>query len=280
MGKSTTYVLPLDQASYVNKHLVGGKAASLGEMLNANINVPNGFVITTDTFKDFKGDLEGIMPAVQAMFEELSLSRVAVRSSAVAEDGSDASWAGQLESVLNVTKETLAAAIQECWDSIKSDRAQSYAEEHDVSENEQLVAVVVQRMVDSDISGVMFTANPITQSPDQLVVEAVYGLGELLVQGVATPETLVIDKNTNVVLEREAHRQSSKLVYKDGKTIEVPVIESGDILSADLVSKLVDNGVWIEQYYGTAQDIEFAFNDNDLYIVQSRPITTLQIKRS
>ncbi len=267
------FVKFLDEVGLSDKSLVGGKAASLGEMLQAGINVPPGFVITTDAFNG------GMTPELQKnileCFDELGTTRVAVRSSAVAEDSDDASWAGQLESYLNTTRNGLIEAVEKCWESIKSERAIEYADEHGVNEDQRAVAVVVQAMVDSEISGVLFTANPVTQNRMECLIEAIHGLGELLVQGAVTPESFITDRSSEIK-SHSSSKQRKKLIYKDGANQEVEVTPNNRILNKQLLKKLVATALKIEKHYeGVPQDIEWAVKNDHLYIVQSRPITTL-----
>lgn len=270
------YLRYLQYCDYRQVSLVGGKAASLGEMLRAGIPVPPGFVITTDAFRaGMTGELE---QEITEAYETLGVQRVAVRSSAVAEDSKDASWAGQLESYLNVTKDGLIEAVEKCWSSINSERAKSYADEHNVSKDQRAVAVVIQVMVDSEISGVMFTANPVSGNRDEVMFEAAYGLGEMIVQGMVTPESIVINKKTNRIISRAQHRQITQLIYKSGKNTEVPVkkeLQDKNILTQAQIKKLSKIADKIEHHYAAPQDIEWAISENKIYIVQSRPITTL-----
>lgn len=253
--------------------LVGGKGASLGEMVKANIPVPPGFVITTEAFQK-KIDRE-----ILQAFHKLNADRVAVRSSATAEDSSFASWAGQLETYLNVNRENLIDKIKECWDSIKSERALSYAAGQNLSEDQLKVAVVVQKMVESKSSGVMFTVNPISQNFHEIMLEAGYGLGELLVQGLITPDNFIIDKTTLEIKSKDIQVQESMLVFKDGKNQETPVPASWKYeaaISDDQVVQLAKLAIKIEDHYQKPQDIEWAIdNQNKIWILQSRPITTL-----
>ncbi len=275
-SSAISYLLPLNEVGYKQLSLVGGKAASLGEMLKAGLPVPSGFVITTDAYK--QGSLKSLKSDLLKAFDELGAKRVAVRSSAVAEDSGDASWAGQLDTALNVTRDGLLDAVEYCWQSILSNRAQSYAKDHKISKSKQAVAVVVQAMVNSDTAGVMFTANPISENLDQCVIEAVFGLGELLVQGVVTPASYVMDKKSGKVVESSKHHQAKKLIYKAGQNQEIKVTEAGEVLAAKQLKDLLDKAKQIETYYGKPQDIEFAFEGGELYIVQSRPITSMEAR--
>ncbi len=260
--------------------LAGGKGVSLGEMLKAGLPVPSGFVITTKAYLQFynqelPADVE---EEIFKAFDNLKTERVAVRSSAVAEDSSVASWAGQLESYLNVTKENLIDSIRKCWDSIKSERALSYAAQQNLPEDRMIVAVVVQKMVESEVSGVMFTVNPITKDADEMMIEAGYGLGEMLVQGIITPDNFLLNKATIEIKDRDIQTQDVMLMLQEGANKEIPVPEnkrSQSALSDNQIKKLALLGKKIEEHYGCPQDIEWALEKDNFYIIQSRPITTL-----
>lgn len=260
--------------------LVGGKGASLGELVRAAIPVPPGFVITTEATHDKMFTIvNNLSQEILTAFDALKATRVAVRSSAVAEDSSSASWAGQLETYLNVNRENLIHKIKECWNSIKSERALSYAARQDLSEDQLKVAVVVQKMVESKASGVMFTVNPVTDDCDEIMIEAGYGLGELLVQGLITPDNFIIDRKTLEIKERDVQTQETMLVFKDRKNQEIPVPESWKneaAISDDQVLELTNLAIRIEDHYKSPQDIEWAIdNQGKIWILQSRPITTL-----
>ena len=259
---------------------VGGKGASLGEMINAGIPVPNGYVVTTETFKKFFGQelTVEVRGKILKAFDELGVKRVAVRSSAVAEDSASASWAGQLESYLNVTKENLIEAIRDCWNSIRSERALAYASSQNVNEEDLIVAVVVQKMVNSEVAGVMFTVNPITNKTQELMIEGGFGLGEMVVQGMITPDNFLVDKKSLEIKSKDINEQDMMLVFKDGGNVEIDVSKnkkSKQVLSDEQIKELAKIGLKIEKHYGFAVDIEWAMEDGKFYIVQSRPITTL-----
>ena len=263
-------VRKLGKVGFLDVNQVGGKAASLGELLVAGIPVPDGFVVTTIGFH--RGMTKELEKAIYTAFDRLGSSRVAVRSSAIAEDSDAASWAGQLESYLNVDREGLPAAVEKCWQSVKLPRAVEYAKEHGVRDN--AVAVVVQAMVDADISGVLFTANPVSNDTSEILVEAAVGLGELLVQGEITPETIVATRDGEAK-SRQASRQHVKLVYQNDATRRVDMLPPEQLVSGELLEELVRVGVEIEKHYDKPQDVEWAVQDGRLYVVQSRPISTL-----
>lgn len=259
---------------------VGGKGASLGEMTQAGIPIPPGFVVTTETYRKFINDPipTDVEQEILKAFDSLNCERVAVRSSAVAEDGGTASWAGQLESYLNVTRENLIEKIRECWLSIKSERALSYAARQDLKEEDLVVAVVIQKMVNSTSAGVIFSVNPITNNSQEIMIEAGWGLGEMLVQGMITPDNFLVEKDTLEIKDRSISTQEFMLVFKDGKNVEVPVPEDAKdqpAVTDAQIKSLAELAVKIEGHYGKPQDIEWAIEDENIYIVQSRPITTL-----
>lgn len=252
--------------------LVGGKGLSLGLMTQAGLLVPPGFVITTAV----SGSIEQITQELFVAFDELGVERVAVRSSAVAEDSADASWAGQFESYLNVERAGLLKAVQDCWTSVKD--AQEYASTQDVSDNQLSLAVVVQAMVDSEVSGVAFSVNPINHDANQIMIEAVYGLGELIVQGMVTPDNYVLAKDSTQVISSQIASKTNMLAYKDGENKELPIDQSkqdASSLGEDQLEDLKELIMKIEDFYGSPQDIEWAYAKGKFYIVQSRPITTL-----
>jgi phosphoenolpyruvate synthase/pyruvate phosphate dikinase len=259
---------------------VGGKGASLGEMIKAGIPVPPGFVVTAEAFKQFyNAQLPvDVIEQIYQAFDDLGSERVAVRSSAVAEDSKSASWAGQLESYLNTTRDQLIDNIRLCWDSIKSERALSYGAYKGLDESQMIVAVVVQKMVESESSGVMFTANPITKNTEEVMIEGGFGLGEMIVQGMITPDNFLLDKNSLEIKSKDIQAQETKLVYQDGenKEVEVPLeMQEKQAITDEQAKALAEIGKKIEAHYGSPQDIEWALEKGELYIVQSRPITTL-----
>ncbi len=223
--------------------LSGGKGASLAKLSHINgVNVPGGFIITTENERipaeEIKAELAKFAP--DTLF--------AVRSSATAEDLPDASFAGQMDSFLNVAGyDAVVSAIEKCRNSLYNERAVSYREKNNISSPK--MAVVVQKMVNAKYAGVMFTADPMTSDRFTVVVEVVEGLGEALVSGRKTPETYKI-KDGNINGERT-------------------------LLTDAQVEKLVRIGRLIEKEYGCPQDIEWCYDNGEFYIVQSRPVTTL-----
>ena len=264
----------LQDVSMAERSLAGGKAASLGELIKEGVNIPAGFLITTEAYGNMNDELAA---EILAHFDELGSERVAVRLSAIAEDALTASWAGQLETSLNVNRDGVLKAVTNCWRSVNSEHARSYADQNNVPTSERRVAAIIQEMVEAEIAGVVFTANPVTNNISQCIIEAIYGLGELLVQGAVTPETFIIDKESGKVVDHTPHRQRIMLVFRDGGNIEEPVATAQDtrILNNSQLKKLLKQARLIEKLFGQPQDIEWAFLEEELFVLQSRPITTL-----
>jgi pyruvate,water dikinase len=313
-----TPVLWLEQVRSEDIDSVGGKGASLGEMTAAGLPVPPGFVVTAETYRSFieeTGIAEDLFDAVEvdaedstaladaeARAEELILGTempaelreeilaayadldegdafVAVRSSATAEDLPDASFAGQQETFLNVTGEDLIERVKECWASLFTRRAIYYRGEQGFAHRDVDIAVVVQRMVDAEKSGVMFTSHPST-GDDKIIIEAAWGLGEAVVSGSVSPDNYVVDRRTGEVLE-ETIADKKTMMVKDPETGETTEVEveadrrEARVLGADEVERLIELGGTAEEHYGNPQDVEWAIADGEVYMLQSRPITTI-----
>jgi len=296
---------------------VGGKGASLGELTGAGLPVPSGFVVTADTYRTFieeTGIAEELFDAVDvdtadstalaeaeqrarklildtewpddqkqdvlAAYDDLNGDPVvAVRSSATAEDLPDASFAGQQETFLNITREDLLDRIKRCWASLFTQRAIYYRQEQGFAHDKVDIAVVVQRMVDAEKSGVMFTSHPSTGAP-QLIVEAAWGLGEAVVSGSVTPDNYVFDRTDDELADVTVATKKVMCVRDDetGETVEHAVPDEKQdrrVLADEEIRALRDLGERVEDHYGGPQDVEWAIVDGDIYMLQSRPVTTI-----
>ncbi|MDL0120119.1 pyruvate, water dikinase [Halobacterium salinarum] len=298
---------------------VGGKGASLGELTDAGLPVPPGFVVTAGTYRtfieeagidqelfdavgvdaedsdaladaaahasdlilntDFPASLrEDILSSYDALDDGAAF--VAVRSSATAEDLPDASFAGQQETFLNITREALLDHVKRCWASLFTERAIYYRQEQGFDHDRVNIAVVVQRMVDAEKSGVLFTSHPSTGA-HEAIVEAAWGLGEAVVSGAVSPDNYVVDRDTDTVEEA---------TVADKKVMHVKDDDTGETVSRDVpdrkrtqrvlddaeISDLVTIGERVEAHYDAPQDVEWAIVDGDVYMLQSRPITTIE----
>ncbi len=213
--------------------------------------------------------------------EEGSEVFVAVRSSATAEDLPDASFAGQQDTFLNVRGKDLLQKVRKCWSSLYTPRAIYYRVQKGFRHEDVSIAVVVQKMVNSEKSGVLFTSHPVTGEP-VTIIEAVFGLGEAIVSGRVTPDTYVFDRKSRKIIDIKIGEKSMMITKKRGKTVEIELDEKKSkekVLSDEEILKLVEIGEVIEDHYGTPQDVEWAIEKGEIYIVQSRPITTIKKDR-
>jgi pyruvate,water dikinase len=294
----------------------GGKGSSLGEMTNAKIPVPPGFALLASAFERFLEEtdldveveatlkkvnhkdinsVEEASEVIRALIERKKMPKdiadeivyyfnvldtkfVAVRSSATAEDSSAAAWAGQLETYLNTTEKDLLKNVQKCWSSLFTPRAIFYRFEKKMHKDKVSVAVVVQAMVQSEISGICFTVHPVTKDRNQMVIEAGLGLGEAIVSGSITPDTYVVHKDDFSILDINVSEQSMA-IYKVGdknvnKKLSAKIGGKQKLTGKQIVeiAKICKN---IEKHYKSPQDIEWAYVGGKFYITQSRPITTL-----
>ncbi|SFS69474.1 phosphoenolpyruvate synthase [Halostagnicola kamekurae] len=204
---------------------------------------------------------------------------VAVRSSATAEDLPDASFAGQQDTYLNVTEDELLDRVRECWASLFTQRAIYYRQEQGFDHSAVNIAVVVQQMVDAEKSGVMFTSHPSTGDPT-MIIEAAWGLGEAVVSGAVSPDNYVVSRTEDDVDVTVAEKKVMHVKDEEtGETVEREVPEdkrTERVLSDDELSRLVDLGEHVEDHYDTPQDVEWAMTDDEDFMLQSRPITTIE----
>ena len=310
-------IKPFSKIGKKDAAIAGGKGASLGEMTQAGLKVPPGFVILagafdrfleeTDLTQELEAQLKKVnykdvnsvdgasskirsliagakMPAdlakdISAEFKKLKSPFVAVRSSATAEDSSAASWAGELETYLNTTDKSLLDNVKKCWSSLFTPRAIFYRHEKKMLKTKVSVAVVVQKMVDSEISGIAFTVHPVTQDRNQMIIEAGYGLGEAIVSGSVTPDSYVIGKKELSIIDINISDQERQIIKGlKGGVKWVPVLKSlqgKQKLSGKQIIELAKVCLAIENHYKFPCDIEWAQEKGKFYITQSRPITTL-----
>ncbi len=311
------YVLSFQETRKESIALVGGKGANLGELTRAGLPVPEGFCITTAAFQALLDtssemahflraldeldptDLEGVGQIGQEMrlhIESLaippdihsavieqwtrlgSMHAYAVRSSATAEDLPTASFAGQQETFLNVKGELqLFAAIRACWASLFSDRAIVYRMNNGFDHRAVLLSIVVQQMVFPEVSGILFTADPVNGHRGITTIEASLGLGEALVSGLVSPDRYQI-KDGSLYDKHISTKKIAIHALAQGGTLksDIPAADqTKQALPDERILELASLGKQIESHYGTEQDIEWALADGNLYILQARPITSL-----
>jgi len=303
--------------------LVGGKGANLGEMANLDIPVPPGFIVTANAYYNFLRKskitdkirsllkpldynnskqlqqiadqikqliLNAPMPPelaseIQQYYLKMGGGLVAVPSSATAEDLPEASFAGQQSTFLNVNGEKeVIIAVQECWASLFNPRAIFYRQQHNFDHFKVGIAVPIQRMVQSNTSGVMFTIEPMTSDRSKIVIEAVYGLGEAIVSGQVETDMYIIDKEGLKISDKKIGKQDWQLIRnlaggdKDAN-IQVPLQperQTQQKLTDDDIITLAKLGKHLEDLYQFPQDIEWAQQDKEIFIVQTRPVTTIK----
>ncbi|MCR5775164.1 MAG: phosphoenolpyruvate synthase, partial [Lachnospiraceae bacterium] len=299
------YIKLFDEITKDDIATAGGKGANLGEMTSSGIPVPPGAVLCADAYDHFisengidpdtyeraqdlrKSILSGVIPAdIQHEIEDFYTgpgkknARIAVRSSATAEDLEDASFAGQQETYLNVTgMEDLLSKIRMCYASLWGDRAVSYRKNSGYDKEKVSLAVVIQEMVESEAAGVMFTSDP-AGDRENVHINASYGLGEAVVSGIVNPDEYICDRNGTVLKEVIGSKEEEIIYSADNRgTVKVPVDESRRkraALDKDIIPKLVAEGIRIEEHYGHPMDIEWAVRGGRIYILQARNITTIQ----
>ncbi len=310
------FVKTLHQVRKNDARQAGGKGASLGEMLNAGLPVPDGFVITSSAFERFLKEtgigsrikkrlsmldhedatsmneaskeimssiIKGTIPyamkeEILFSFKALGVKYTAVRSSATAEDSASSSWAGQLDTYLNTNEQNLLGNIKKCWASLFTPRAIFYRFEKKLHRQRISVAVVVQKMVESEVSGIAFSVNPVLQGKNRLVIEAGYGLGEAIVSGQITPDNYAVERKPLKIVERKTSKQTRGLYRKPEGGDEWKQIKDGDKqkLNDSQIFKLSSMILKIERHYGFPVDVEWAMEKGAFYVTQSRPITTIR----
>lgn len=256
--------------------VLGGKGASLDRLIRLGYRVPPGFCVTTAAFRagtafragsgaadpldaELAHALSEALDRLKAVIAETTTgpARLAVRSSALGEDGSAASFAGLHDTELDVAPADVPAAVQRCWASLTSAPAVAYRARRGISDDDASMAVVVQALVPADAAAVVFTRHPVTGRDDQLVITAARGFGDAMVAGTMTPDTLVIDRGTKAVVEHTPGEGSGEAV-----------------LQAAALSELVELSLAVERDFARAVDIEAALAGHDWYLLQARPITT------
>jgi pyruvate,water dikinase len=327
------YIKWLHEVTKNDLPLVGGKGANLGELIQAQIQVPPGFCVTAAAYQEFlkaanlETDIasllqnldvedsrqlqaksaairrlimqapvpEDIAVEVKKAYAELSqrVNRenlpVAVRSSATAEDLPEASFAGQQDTYLYICgSHSVVEHVRQCWASLWTDRAVYYREKQGFNHLDVSLSVVIQKMVNSYKSGVMFTANPVTNHTEQIMINASWGLGEAIVSGTVTPDEYLVDKQMLSIIDKNIAEKTVMIINRNDNGSGVVKVSVAKHLGPDKVKEqclteteiiqLAQFGRQIEAHYGCYQDIEWAFDDDtgELYILQARPITTLK----
>ena len=264
--------------------VVGGKAANLSRLARLYHRVPDGFSIPVTLMNEahpleLRRDIERAISDLMACHSLPELV-AAVRSSAVDEDGAAASFAGQHETYLNmVGADSIVEAVTRCWESARSERALEYRRRQGLSVESLHLAVLVQQLVASDVSAVVFSANPITGNRGEIVINASWGLGESIVGGTVTPDTFVVRKTDLAITGRIIVDKQRMTVAVPGGTNEVDVprfLRDQASLNDEQVIEMAQLALTLETTMGYPVDIECAYAGGKLYLLQCRPITTLR----
>jgi pyruvate,water dikinase len=300
-----------DDVACEDPEATGGKGAGLARLQRAGLPVPHGFVVRAEALvrtlesgdrhlrmrrrleeashdalasvaKDVQAlvmeaaPVSGLESELAGAYERLGQGPVAVRSSACAEDSETASFAGQQDTYLNVRgSAAVLVAVRQCWASFFSERAVFYRS-HKGSLSDFRMAVVVQRQLAPEKSGVMFTIDPIRKRRDQMVIEAVRGLGEAVVSGRVTPDHYVVSRDGELKRVQVSAQALAIVAAAEGGVHEIaldPTVGEARVLSDAELADLVRMGTTLEDLFGAPQDVEWAFENDQLYLLQSRPIT-------
>ena len=313
----TDFILFFNNINSFDLPKVGGKGANLGELTRAGFEVPPGFCLTTKAFTSFiakatediylrlndvspnnLGHLREVGSSIRnylsgvPMPEEIEEALVeawkklgenhayAIRSSATAEDLPNASFAGQQDTYLNVRgKDQIVAKAKACLISLFTDRAILYRVQNGFDHRKVAISVIVQCMVEPHVSGILFTADPVTGNRNKVSIDASFGLGEALVSGIVSADLYQVDKHTNKITKRQIATKNIAIhLLSEGGTEQIELKEEDrkkQALSDEQIVSLAKLGSRIETHYGTPQDIEWALEGETLFITQSRPITSL-----
>ncbi|HBE90805.1 MAG TPA: hypothetical protein DDW41_06375 [Candidatus Andersenbacteria bacterium] len=305
--------IPLAQAHKFDVKKIGGKALNLGTLVTNHIDVPNGFVVLSTVLSDIRTsngldrkihrhltelrdskmknvdyvsqNLRELVEELEishhgeeeinAAFQELDANYVAVRSSATSEDQESHSWAGEFDTYTFINASGLMQHIKKCWASLYTPRALMYAYKHNLPFASDM-AVIVQQMINSEVSGVCFTKDPGSHDSNLIVIEAIWGLGELLVHGDVTPDRYWIDKRKGIIIDIEEGSQNKKLISYKGKKLQKNIDkeeQKNQKLTGEAIMIVAKTASRIEKVMQAPQDIEWSFSDKNLYIFQTRPIT-------
>lgn len=295
-------VVGLEELGRHDLAVAGGKGANLGELIRAGLPVPGGFVVTTEAYaqaaeavgldervRDAEPEelrrMLSTAPVPDALRDEISTAyralgsdvAVAVRSSATAEDLPGAAFAGQQDTYLNIVgADAVIDAVRDCWASLWTDRAVSYRRERRVDPHTVRIAVVVQTLVDSDLAGVMFSADPVSGARDRVVVDGAAGLGEAVVSGIVTPDHYLLDEQGGQLAYRPG--RAEVIIRRDaggGVREEAATASDAPHLDAAQLRQLAGYARAAQEHFGRPQDMEWAIADGEVFILQARPMTAL-----
>lgn len=304
---SLSFVRRLDQLNMGSISIAGGKASSLGELITNGYKVPKGYVILAQGFTYFikKNNLKGKISQLEkniditqlstidetskkickiildAVFPEeliceilsehkkLGAKIVAVRSSAICEDSKTTAWAGLFKSYLNTKQDELILNIKKCWASLYSKEVISYKHRNNLQYENSSIAVIIQEMINGDVSGTGFSVHPVSCNHNHILIESALGMGEAIVSGEIIPHSYVIDKYRKRIISKNIQDYNLKSEFKER------IFSNKDILTHTEINKLVNVLIKLENHFNYPVDIEWTKKGNRTYLLQCRPITTL-----
>jgi len=311
-------ILPFSEIKKDDFNSVGNKALNISLLSKEGFSVPYGFVVTTESYDkfllgngfkekitellqqtkfDYKKSVAATSKNIQGLIVsgeieksvEKDIEKIlsknkkiklwAVRSSALAEDLAEASFAGQQDSFLNVATKDVIDHIKLCWASYWNERAINYRHNAKISHLDGGMAVIVQNMVDATSAGVMFTADPITGDRDKIVIESSWGLGESIVSGIVSPDMFTLEKKSKEIIERKVSNKAKGVFLSQKGSVQLDIEDSNKLLpslSDEEIIYLSNLGEKIESYFNSPQDIEWAVSKDGIFILQSRGITTIE----
>ncbi len=272
----TTELRTFEEIQPGDAEAVGGKGLSLGRLAAAGLPVPPGFCVTTDAHRRLRGrgPDEALAGQIAAAYQRLGGGPVAVRSSATAEDSAAASFAGQQDTFLGVEgAAAVCEAVGRCWASLDSERAAAYRRRQGVGAEGLAMGVVVQRLIPAEVAGVLFTCDPLDPEERRMLVEASWGLGESVVSGLVTPDRYHIERDTGRLCEQHVATKAVEVTLEGECPVAAERQEKPCLSEAQLV-ELAALGRQVEQLYGEARDVEWAFAQGRFWLLQARPITT------
>lgn len=308
-----------DELSREDVPIAGGKGANLGDMIQASLPIPFGFVVSAQAYRDMiaasgmgieistmlnnldRSNINALKQGesdIRTLFDEFPIPDdlrhaileayralgvnvpVAVRSSATAEDLAGASFAGQQDTFLNIVGEdALLNAVRRCQSSLFTSQAIFYRRRQGFNDSQVSMAVVVQKMIDCQKSGVTFTVEPVLRNRYQMVIECIWGLGEGIVSGTITPDHYKVDRETYEIIFEFIPEKKIMFCKDDKGGVRIIPVQgkqvSSPVLNSDELRQLVDLGNQVERHFGCPQDIEWGIEDGQIFLLQSRPITSL-----
>ncbi|WP_052702719.1 PEP/pyruvate-binding domain-containing protein [Paenibacillus beijingensis] len=269
-------IIPLSEAAAEDALVIGGKAKTIALLLQSHFPVPGGFIIPSYAFA--YGFTEELHQEIEEAYRKYIVPPAVVRSSCSIEDLGFASFAGQYETILNVTSVNMLESIKRCRQSDGQAHARSYlVEKVPACDRAPAMAILVQECIDAEVAGVIFSKNPVTGNEDEIIINSSFGLGETVVSGRVTPDYYILSKRSSAIVKKELGDKDCKLVLDPvgTRTRETTAEEKSSFsLRDEQLDELTNMAMAIEALLGYSVDLEFAYRQGKPYILQARPITS------